>query len=135
MSHYRRTEYGPFERGRTYELEYRSRVDHRGVIVDRDLSAAALQIRWRMWRPPATSPASFVLDVVATKISESGGTAGATGLWKAIVAIPKDAPLGTVIVETVLVDTGVADADAPSGKREVPLDAPAQTAIVAAPTA
>ena len=53
MSHYQESPYGPFERGKTYELEYRARAHHRDALVDRDLSEVALEIRWRLYRPPA----------------------------------------------------------------------------------
>lgn len=134
MSHYRESMYGPFELGRSYELEYRARVDHREALLDRDLSDDAIEIWWRMYFPPGGAGTTFVVSVEGTKLAEDGGDPGATGLWEVLVKIPTDKGVGTVIVETVAVDTGVPDASTPSNFREVPLDVPTQTSIVGAPT-
>ena len=130
MTQVRESPYGPFERGKTYELEYRARALHRGALVDRDLSDDALNVRWRLYRPPAGAGVTPLVDEVAEKLVEGSSAAGATGLWRAIVKIPVEAPLGSVIVEAVVVDSGVPDADTLSGFREALLDDPARTALV-----
>jgi hypothetical protein len=130
MSQISESPYGPFERGKTYELEYRARAIHRGSLVNRDLSDEALEIRWRLYRPPAGAGVVPLVDEDGEKLVEGSSAAGATGLWRAIVKIPVDAPLGSVLVEAVVVDTGVPDDDTLSEFREVLLDDPARTAVV-----
>lgn len=135
MTQYRSCPYGPFELGRSYDLEYRARAEYRTQLIDRDLSSGAISLAWRLYFPPGASGTTFVVNAVGTKLSEDGGTAGATGLVVFNVTIPTNKGTGTVIVEVVAIDSGVPDASTPSGFREVPLDAPTQTSLVSAPIA
>lgn len=131
---YRRSEYGPFEVGKTYELEYRARVEYRGELVNRDLSDEAIEIHVRLYRLPLEAPATFVVDVTAEKLVEEGSAAGETGLFLARLRVPKTEAPGSVVLEVVLIDTGVADTSTKSAKREIALADPARTAIISGPT-